>query len=91
MLQAQPDIRIVITGHPEKSGDKASEDLAKKRAEAVRFYLEDQGIAIVRNDIVTGAEAVKGGPIVEVSLFSAGPPKAPVKTAPAPAAAPAKK
>ncbi|HTR53763.1 MAG TPA: thrombospondin type 3 repeat-containing protein [Kofleriaceae bacterium] len=72
ILQGQPEMRIVITAHPDKDGDKAA-DLARKRGEAIRFYLEDQGIAIVRNDIVVGAVAPKG-PVIEVTLAVAMPP-----------------
>ncbi|HEY1558885.1 MAG TPA: thrombospondin type 3 repeat-containing protein [Kofleriaceae bacterium] len=81
ILQGQPDMRIVITAHPDKDGDKPA-DLAKKRAEAIRFYLEDQGIAIVRNDIVIGPVSAKG-PVIEVSLYVPPPPK-PVSNAAAP-------
>lgn len=38
-LDSYPDVKIVVTGHPDKSGN----ELAKKRAEAVKWYLVDQG------------------------------------------------
>jgi OOP family OmpA-OmpF porin len=44
LLQAQPALRIAIVGHPERP-DAAGDDLARRRAEAVKWYLVDQGVA----------------------------------------------
>ncbi|HSR97020.1 MAG TPA: OmpA family protein [Kofleriaceae bacterium] len=46
LLQTQPTLRLAITGHPEhpERPDSTSEDLARRRAEAVKWYLVDQGI-----------------------------------------------
>jgi OOP family OmpA-OmpF porin len=44
LLQARPALRIAIVGHPERP-DAAGDDLARRRAEAVKWYLVDQGIA----------------------------------------------
>jgi OOP family OmpA-OmpF porin len=46
LLQNQPALRIAITGHPEhpERPDAAGEDLARRRAEAVKWYLVDQGV-----------------------------------------------
>jgi outer membrane protein OmpA-like peptidoglycan-associated protein len=38
-LDSYPDLKIVVTGHPDKSGN----ELAQKRADAVKWYLVDQG------------------------------------------------
>ena len=42
LLAKQTAMKITIVGHPEKRG---SDELAKRRAEAVKWYLVDQGIA----------------------------------------------
>lgn len=42
MLLAHPELHLVIAGHPDRP---ASDDLAKRRADAVKWYLVDQGIA----------------------------------------------
>lgn len=53
-LRTHADLRIVITGHPAAAGD---DDLAKRRAEAVKWYLIDQGIAQDRIATAIGAVA----------------------------------
>jgi OOP family OmpA-OmpF porin len=67
VLQKIPTLRVVITGHPDKAGD-AAENLARKRAEAVRFYLEDQGIPVVRDEIAAGDVVAKGAATVDFAL-----------------------
>jgi len=42
MLQHRPELHLAIIGHPDRPGN---DDLAKRRAEAVKWYLVDQGIA----------------------------------------------
>jgi OOP family OmpA-OmpF porin len=52
LLEAEPDLAIVITGVPERAG---GEDLAKRRAEAVKWYLVDQGLAEDRIEAAVGS------------------------------------
>ena len=40
-LDAHPDLRLTITGQPGKTG---GEDLARRRAEAVKWFIVDQGV-----------------------------------------------
>ena len=63
-LRAHPKLRLVITGHPATAKD---EDLAKRRAEAVKWYLVDQGIAADRLDTAVGGVAARG-PAIELAL-----------------------
>lgn len=42
MLQKHTAVRLAIVGHPDRAG---GDDLARRRAEAVKWYLVDQGIA----------------------------------------------
>ena len=73
MMRAHPDVTIRITGHPETAG---GEDLAKRRADAVKWWLVDQGITEGRIAIslatrpinpLTGSAA---GPVIDLSLRS---------------------
>jgi OOP family OmpA-OmpF porin len=41
MLQHHPELRLVIVGHPDRAGN---DDLARRRADAVKWYLVDQGL-----------------------------------------------
>jgi OmpA-OmpF porin, OOP family len=63
-MRSRLTIRVVVTGHPATAKD---DDLAKRRAEAVKWYLVDQGIAADRLDTVVGAPSTKG-PAVEFAL-----------------------
>ncbi|MGR4893581.1 OmpA family protein [Sphingopyxis sp. LARHCG72] len=46
MLHANPDVRAVLIGHTDASGDpRADLALGRQRAEALAWILEDQGIA----------------------------------------------
>ncbi len=51
LLQEHRELHLAITGHPDRGG----EDLAKRRAEAVKWYLVDQGIAEDRIATSVGA------------------------------------
>jgi OOP family OmpA-OmpF porin len=63
-----PKLKYVITVHPEKDGDKDAV-LAKKRAENLRYYLIEQGIAMGSLSTAVGAVvADKKAPVVEVSI-----------------------
>src|SRR5262249_9593952 len=47
VLRARPALRLAIVGHPERTG---GDNPARRRAEAVKWHLVDQGIAEDRID-----------------------------------------
>ena len=56
LLRAHPAMHVTVTGHPDAGDDDAkASELAKKRAEAVKWYLVDQGVAADQLDTVVGA------------------------------------
>jgi len=57
VLQAQSDVAISIAGTPDPAG--GGDELAKRRADAVKWHLVDQGIAEDR--LETSARAPEGG------------------------------
>jgi OOP family OmpA-OmpF porin len=64
LLRERTALKIMIIGHPDKG---AAEDVAKRRAEAVKWYLVDQGIAA--DQIATSvAVGVAKGPAIELQL-----------------------
>jgi OOP family OmpA-OmpF porin len=62
-MRSHLTIRVVVTGHPATAKD---DDLAKRRAEAVKWYLVDQGIAADRLDVAVGAASAKAA--IELTL-----------------------
>jgi hypothetical protein len=61
-LEADRDLALVIAGLPERASDH---DLAKRRAEAVKWHLVDLGIAEDRLETAVGPVGAKGAsPIV---------------------------
>ncbi|MBA3456095.1 MAG: OmpA family protein [Deltaproteobacteria bacterium] len=64
MMRKHKIVRIRVIGHPEKAGN---EDLARRRAEAVKWHLIDQGIAEDR--IETAVGPVASSPAVELQLI----------------------
>ena len=60
-LHAQPELRIVVLGRPDRATPEA---LARRRAEAVKWYLVDRGIAVDR--IATGVAAGAGAVAIEL-------------------------
>ena len=62
ILATRPDVRITITGRPDKAG---GDELAKRRAEALKWYLVDQGIT---EDRITTKVGPAGKPVVELAL-----------------------
>ena len=52
-LRAHPTMHVVVTGHPDKAGDKP-EALAKKRAEVVKWYLVEQGVPADQLETMVG-------------------------------------
>lgn len=63
MLQRMPALHLDVIGHPDRA---AGADLARRRAEAVKWYLVDQGIAEDR--IATRVGDVAKAPPVEFQL-----------------------
>jgi OOP family OmpA-OmpF porin len=72
MLEHHAELRIAIIGHPERAG---GEDLARRRADAVKWYLVDLGIP--EDQIVTRVGAVTGAPAITLQLAPASPAAAP--------------
>ena len=68
MLERRAEVRLAIVGHPERTG---ADDLARRRAEAVKWYLVDQGIAEDR--LTTRVGAVPSALAVVFQLAAAGP------------------
>lgn len=57
IIQAQPGLRVLIAGHTDTTGSAVrNEELSGQRAQAVRSYLIDQGIAANRLLIVAYGE-----------------------------------
>ncbi len=65
MMVAHPSVAIRITGHPDKAG---GEDLAKRRADAVKWWLVDQGVTEGRIAISLGAATGAAVPAIELTL-----------------------
>jgi outer membrane protein OmpA-like peptidoglycan-associated protein len=61
MLAAHADLRIVVVGHPEQAGGEA---LAKRRAEAVKWELVDQGVTEDRIETSLGGAGMSPVTIV---------------------------
>jgi OmpA-OmpF porin, OOP family len=68
MLQNRPQLRLAITGHPDRPGN---DDLAKRRADAVKWYLVDQGITEDR--ITTSIGDAAKAPAITFQLAVARP------------------
>ncbi len=51
-LRKYGDVKIIITGHPAKAG---GDDLARRRAEGVKWYLVDQGVLADRITTTVGS------------------------------------
>ncbi|MCP4251670.1 MAG: OmpA family protein, partial [bacterium] len=57
IIQAQPGLRVLIAGHADATGSVSfNEELSRDRAEAVRGYLIEQGIAANRLLVVAYGE-----------------------------------
>lgn len=65
VLLSNRNLKITITAHPHASGDAAVE-LAKKRAEGVKWYLNEGGVAAPNMTITVGA--VAKAPVIELSV-----------------------
>jgi OOP family OmpA-OmpF porin len=70
-LHANPTLHLFVIGHPDAKGDPAKTgELAKKRAETVKWYLVDQGVPADQIETATGSPAEKGR-VIELQI---GPP-----------------
>ncbi len=66
VLAARPDIRIAVVAHPpEGAKNPGTEDLAKRRGEAVKWYLVDQGVIEDRIETTVGPV---GKPVKPIEL-----------------------
>jgi OOP family OmpA-OmpF porin len=63
MLQHYPELHLAIVGHPDRAGN---DDLAKRRADAVKWFLVDQGVAEDR--ITTSVDAAANAPTIAFQL-----------------------
>lgn len=66
LLVSTPKLRVTMTVHPEANSEDAKA-LAVKRANAVKWYLTDQGVAERQLETNVGAPAT-GAPVLEVTL-----------------------
>jgi outer membrane protein OmpA-like peptidoglycan-associated protein len=71
VLEAHRDLALVVTGLPERAVDH---DLAKRRAEAVKWHLVDLGIAEDRLETAVGPIGAKGSPPILLRLRQSPPP-----------------
>ena len=65
LLGKYPSLRVVVIGHPAKAG---SEDLARRRADAVKWHLIDDGM-IPQERLETRVGDVKKSPAIELQLL----------------------
>jgi OOP family OmpA-OmpF porin len=76
VLRDHPALRVAILAHAARGpADKAAE-LALRRAEAIKWFLVDQGIAADRLETSAGPRAAKA-PLIELSVASILPPPLP--------------
>ncbi len=66
-LLENPKLKILITVRPDRDGERYVE-LAKKRADNVKWYLLEQGVAASRLSTAIGPVAEKKGPVLELSI-----------------------
>jgi outer membrane protein OmpA-like peptidoglycan-associated protein len=75
VMVANPDLKLVVLAHPEGAGKKG-EELAQRRAESVRWFLIEHGVAEVsRVTSKVGDAAPKGGAIIELQVAEPAPTK----------------
>jgi OOP family OmpA-OmpF porin len=70
VLQGHPGLHLAIVGHPDRADRADLDDLAKRRADAVKWYLVDQGVAEDR--IATRVEAAAKAPAITFQLATPG-------------------
>jgi OmpA-OmpF porin, OOP family len=66
ILEAHPGLRLAIVGHPDRAGNA---DLAKRRAEAVKWYLIDQGV--IEDRLATRTGDIARAPAIAFELIVA--------------------
>jgi len=66
MMLNNPKLKVAITVHPDKADAKAAE-LAKKRADVVKWYLVEQGVAAGQLSPTVGP-VVKKAPFLELAV-----------------------
>lgn len=89
VMVSNPDLKVEVVGHPEAAGKKG-EELAQRRAEQVRWYLIQHGVADVdRLTSKVGDVAAKGGAVIDLQVVQAKAADGQAQPAPAPAPAPA--
>jgi outer membrane protein OmpA-like peptidoglycan-associated protein len=72
-LHANPTLHVFVIGHPDAKGDAAkTTPLAQKRAEAVKWYLVDQGVPADQIETATGAPAEKNR-VIELQIAPPSP------------------
>ncbi|MGN6104958.1 MAG: OmpA family protein, partial [Kofleriaceae bacterium] len=57
VLARYPELRLAVIGRPDRDAGDATSDLARRRAEAVKWHLVDQGIPADRIETVVGERA----------------------------------
>ncbi|MBV8755663.1 MAG: OmpA family protein, partial [Deltaproteobacteria bacterium] len=68
VMVANPDVKLNVIGHPEAAGKKDAE-LAQRRAESVRWFLIEHGVAEVsRVTSKVGDVAAKGGALIDLEV-----------------------
>ena len=65
LLNESPTIKIVVIGHPVKKG---GEELARRRADAVKWHMIDEGM-IAQERVETRVGDVKKSPAIELQLI----------------------
>jgi len=69
LLLANRTLKIALTAHPE-GADDAAKQLAAKRADVVKWYLVEQGVAANNLTTKVGDVAAKKGPLLELAIGS---------------------
>jgi OOP family OmpA-OmpF porin len=67
VMLSNPKLKILITLRPEQDGDKHV-DIAKKRADNVKWYLVEQGVSAGSLTTAVGPVADKKGPVLVLSV-----------------------
>jgi len=69
LLRSYPGIHVTLTVHPDKGDPEKMNELAKKRGNATKGYLEEQGVGMDQITVVVSPDVVKPkGPTIEMSL-----------------------
>ena len=66
-MLSNPTIKVAITAHPDGT-DKDAADLAAKRAEAVKWYLVEQGVAQAQLVTRIGAPVKATATVIELAV-----------------------